>query len=143
MKHIGQALAFGILFATILVGGFCLLRFIFYVPLKRKMWLQDAVDNGRAATARLKKKPLGWSMGYRLDHWRWERFQYEFQYDGKRYVVRVNLKDIAYDFPPEELLVYWRKRPSKACEAGLIGNTEGKWKLPWLILTMLFTAVAL
>lgn len=118
---------------------FCLLRKMFYVPLIRNKLLKDAQEKGNVVVAHYVKSheimndngefgstSSGKSIGI-----------YQYQYGGKNYKYKI----VTRDHMPDEITLYFSKKPGKATLADEIGLRESHWFIYYLILSLIIAVV--
>lgn len=94
-----------------------------------------AVSRGHEATAFLKRSYSPLQENPRSPTDRMELGKYYFDYNGKRYNIRLYFDGA----PPEEVQVYWLSNPRKAGTKG--GISDPIW--PWLIFYLIVFCIAL
>ena len=118
---------------------FVFLKKLFYVPFARKRMLAKAVAKGHAVTAYLEKSRdvyNGMENGpmYRTNY---THGYYRYEWNGRMYTYWAKTANHL----PEQITLYFKKNPRKACSASEFGLNEIGWGGAFLIMSVVMCIV--
>lgn len=125
--------------ALIATPVFIFLQKLFYVPLARKKMLKKAIAKGNVVTAYLVKSNNVYSgsndgtMGMTP----YMHGYYRYEYRGKSYTYWAKTANTL----PEQITLYFKKKPRKACLASEFGLNESNWIVSFLIMSVIMCVV--
>lgn len=118
---------------------FVFLRKLFYVPLARQKMLQKAIAKGNIVTARLASghdQYVGTSDGT-LRPGIYRNGFYRYTYGNRTYTYMAKSSGML----PEQITLYFQRKPGKACLASELGLRESRWFLYFLGLSVVMCIV--
>lgn len=127
------AIALGPIISLLITPLFCLFRKMFFVPFIRKKLVRKATEKGHVVTATLGKSgdiitehgELGFTTSGKMAG------TYHYEYRGKRYTHRL----VGTMRLPEQITLYFQKKPSKATTEDQLGLRESNWLLYFVVIS--------
>lgn len=134
------SLVAGAILAVPLTPVFCLLRKVFYVPFIRGRLVQEAEAKGHVVTAQLEKSGelYGTKQNGERVYTNRREGHYRYTYRGRSYRYRYRSTAEL----PEELILYFLRRPGRACLKRELGAMESP-VVKYYVLTMVPAAIAI
>lgn len=131
----------GMVVAIPITPVFSILRKIFYVPFIRRRLLRQATEQGHVVQAKLAREQDEYVEHKNLGRVpsNYTEGLYCYEYGGRSYRYRYTTAGIM----PQELTLYFQKRPRKACLSHELGIRESNWLLHYAGLSVLAAVVIL
>lgn len=113
---------------------FVYLRKLFYVPLARKKMVNKAIAKGHVVTGYLENSYDRYDgrPGGPLQATPYSVGNYRYEYRGRQYLYSGKSANRL----PEQVTLYFQRKPSKACLASELGLRESNWFLYFLGLSV-------
>jgi len=129
----------GIFLALLATPLFVFLRKMFYVPLARKKMVAKAAARGHVVTAYLVRSydKVGGEAGGPIYSANTEYGVYRYTYNGRNYTYHASTTRNL----PEQIILYFDKRPRKACLESEFGLSETRWVKYFLLTSCIMCIV--